>query len=89
MFTKLGDVAPNASNVLPHPALSVTSGGPIAVERTTESQEPIMVRPHASASMPLDSVTSLGLRAGQVGQISIPDNRSLLSHLWTDVVLQQ
>ena len=89
MFTKLGDVAPNASNVLPHPALSVTSGGPIAVERTTESQEPIMVRPHASASMPLDSVTSLGLRAGQVGQISIPDNRSLLSHLWTDVVLRQ
>lgn len=89
MFTKLGNVAPNASNVLPHPALAVTRGGPIAVETTAESQEPTMVRPHASARMALDSVTSLGLKAGQVGQISIPDNRSLLSHLWTDVVLRQ
>ena len=73
---------PRARQSLPHPALAATVGGPIAVEPTTDDQQTVrMVGPQLESVAPLDPVTSAGVQAGQIGMMTIADDRSLVSRI--------
>ncbi|MEO1616619.1 MAG: efflux RND transporter periplasmic adaptor subunit [Planctomycetota bacterium] len=72
---------PSATRYLPHPALAASAGGPLAVE-PSDSEQFELVRPHLSAVLPLDPLASLKVRAGQIGRLTIPDDRTFLSRLW-------
>lgn len=78
----LSSPEPSASRRLPHPALAATAGGPLAVQHleTTETVE--LVQPHLQTVLPLDPLTSLQVQSGQIGRLTLPDNRSLFARLW-------
>ena len=73
---------PRARRSLPHPALAATVGGPLMVEPSPDDpQELRTVEPVMESVTVLDPVTSAEVRAGQIGMMTIPDNRTLLSRL--------
>ena len=73
---------PRARRQLPHPALAASVGGPLAVEPAPESDDPMrLVEPQLQSVVPLDPATSAEIRAGQIGTITISDNRSLVARL--------
>jgi hypothetical protein len=68
---------------LPHLALAATAGGPIAVEPGGEGGRQIQsVRPLLQSVTILDPVTSVDVHAGQLGTMTISDNRSLIHRLF-------
>ncbi|QDT11675.1 site-2 protease family protein [Planctomycetes bacterium K23_9] len=78
---------PRAIEALPHPALAASVGGPVAVEPSTNpDREMQMIQPHAQSETPLDAVTSLMVHSGQVGTMTISDDRSLLTRIYDDMV---
>ncbi len=74
---------PRATRRLPHPALAATTGGPLAVEPSADGEEPMRtVEPQLESRTPLDPTTSSSVLAGQIGTMTIADNRSLLDRLY-------
>jgi hypothetical protein len=45
-----------------------------------------MVTPHGQSKTPLNAVTSLQIRSGQIGTMTISDDRSLMSRIYEDLV---
>ncbi|QEF99041.1 Peptidase family M50 [Stieleria maiorica] len=78
----LRDLQPSASRRLPHPALAATAGGPLAVQMLQPSEDYELVHPQLRSVLPLNPLTSLSVQAGQIGRLTIPDDRSLVSRLW-------
>ena len=73
---------PRASRSLPHPALAATAGGPLAVEPSPEDGEEMRVtQPQLESVIRLDPITSMEVEAGQIGMMTIADNRSLITRL--------
>lgn len=74
---------PRARRTLPHPALAATAGGPLAVEPSTEEDEDALrvIEPQLQSRTPLDPVISVELQSGQIGMMTIQDNRSLVTRL--------
>ncbi|MDV6030798.1 MAG: biotin/lipoyl-binding protein [Phycisphaera sp. RhM] len=78
----LQDLQPSASRTLPHPALAATAGGPLAVQMLQQSESNELVHPQLRSVLPLDPLTSLAVQSGQIGRLTIPDDRSLVSRIW-------
>ncbi len=78
----LQDLQPSASRTLPHPALAATAGGPLAVQMRQQSESNELVHPQLRSVLPLDPLTSLAVQSGQIGRLTIPDDRSLVSRIW-------
>jgi len=73
---------PRAFQSLPHPAFAATSGGPLAVEPSPNHSTDIrLVNAHLESLTKLDPITSAEIRAGQLGMMTLADNRPLLSRL--------
>ncbi|WP_182870858.1 site-2 protease family protein [Rhodopirellula sp. JC639] len=78
----LRDLQPSASRSLPHPALAASVGGPLAVQMLQQSEDYELVHPQLRSVLPLNPLTSLSVQAGQIGRLTIPDDRSLVSRIW-------
>lgn len=71
---------PRARQSLPHPALSAAVGGPLPVEPSPDENEQMrVVDPQLQGLTKLDPVTSAEIHAGQIGTMTISDNRSLVT----------
>ena len=72
-----------AATVAGAAALAATAGGPLAMEKAfNESDETVQViEARLQSFTPLDPVTSIQLHSGQLGMMTIQDNRSLLTRL--------
>jgi multidrug efflux pump subunit AcrA (membrane-fusion protein) len=80
---------PRARRSLPHPAFAATVGGPLPVEPSSNEKHPMrLVEPQLQSVTPLDPVTSVEIQAGQIGTMTIGDNRSLVARL-IDTVTHQ
>ena len=78
---------PRARRDLPHPALAATVGGPLPVEASPDEDGKMrVIQPQLESLTPLDPVTSVELHAGQIGMMTISDNRSLIARLWDHMV---
>ena len=78
---------PRARRTLPHPALAASAGGPLAVEPSPdEDQSMRLVQPHLESRTPLDPATSELVRDGQIGTMTIADNRSLLDRFYEAMI---
>ena len=89
LFAITQPLRPRARQSLPHPALSAASGGPLAVEPSTDEEATVrLVQPQLESVVPLDPVTSSTIHAGQIGMMTVNDNRSLMARLvdsfWPD-----
>ena len=74
---------PRARRRLPHPAMSAIVGGPLAVEPSSDPNQPVrLVQPKLESVTPLDPVTSASISAGQLGAMTISDNRSFVARLF-------
>lgn len=82
IIAKLTELRPRVKKNLSHPALSAGVGGPLAVEPANESQEMRLVQPQLESVVALDSLTSAQVHAGQIGRLTIPDDRSFVARLW-------
>lgn len=78
LMTMPPPLRPRASQSLPHPALGANAGGPIAVEPSPEKSEMRSATPLMQSVAPLDPLTSVEVRTGQIGMMTISDNRSLV-----------
>ncbi len=73
---------PRARRRLPHPAMAATVGGPLPVEPSPDDNEQLrVVEPQLQSVTALDPVTSVEVKAGQIGTMTISDNRSLIARL--------
>ncbi|MGB7344733.1 MAG: biotin/lipoyl-binding protein [Pirellulaceae bacterium] len=78
---------PRAVQSLPHPALAASVGGPVAVEPASNPNEAMqMIQPHGQSKTPLDAVTSMLIHSGQIGTMTISDDRSLLTRIYDDLI---
>ncbi len=83
----LEPLLPRAIEKFPHPALAANKGGPVAVEPSSDPDQPMkMIVPHGQSQTPLNAVTSLQIRSGQMGTMTISDDRSLLARIYEDLV---
>lgn len=82
-FTAIpASLRPRAKRSLPHPALSAMVGGPLPVEPSPNDNEKVrVVEPQMESLTQLDPVTSVEVQAGQIGTMTISDNRSLVTRL--------
>lgn len=85
----LTELQPSASRSLPHPALAVTAGGPLAVQMLDQSNSNELVYPQLRSVLPLDAMTSMSVNSGQIGRLTIPDNRTLVSRIWDQFQIRQ
>jgi putative peptide zinc metalloprotease protein len=81
---------PRARRSLPHPALAATVGGPIPVEPSPNEGEQLRTtEPRLESLTPLDPIISTEIRAGQIGTMTIADDRSLITRAYNALVNQQ
>ena len=74
---------PRAKRSLPHPALAATVGGPLPVEPSPGEDDHVrLTEPQLQGLTLLDPVTSSELQDGQIGMMTIADNRSLVFRVW-------
>ncbi|TWT80013.1 Peptidase family M50 [Planctomycetes bacterium CA13] len=84
--TQPAALRPRAFQTLVHPAFAATSGGPLAVEPLPNDTNHVrLVQPHLESITPLDPITSAEVRSGQLGTMTIHDNRPLLSR-WIESI---
>ncbi|TWU43038.1 hypothetical protein Q31b_20730 [Novipirellula aureliae] len=77
-----GPLRPRAFQTLAHPAFAATSGGPLAVEPSPDEGNDLrLVNAHLESISKLDPITSAEVRAGQLGKMTLADNRPLLSRI--------
>ncbi len=77
------NLRPRARRSLPHPALAATAGGPLAVEPSPDDDEAVrVIQPQLESRTLVDPVTSVEIRAGQIGMMTIADDRSLITRLF-------
>lgn len=81
----LKQLQPSASRKLPHPAMAVTVGGPLAVQLVSQSDSSELVHPQLQSVLPLDAMTSMAVESGQLGRLTIPDDRTILSRIWDQI----
>lgn len=86
--TPLKGLLPSASRTLPHAALAVTAGGPLAVQIAEHSESTELVHSQLQSVLPLDALTSLSVESGQIGRLTIPDDRTIISRLWERIDAQ-
>ena len=73
---------PRARQTLPHPAFGANVGGPIAVELSPDGKEELRpASPLMESITRLDPVTSAEIQTGQIGTMTISDNRSLVKRV--------
>ncbi|MCC9603143.1 efflux RND transporter periplasmic adaptor subunit [Stieleria sp. JC731] len=84
----LASLQPAASRSLPHRALAASNGGPLAIQPASNSEQVLLVQPQLQAVIPLDVMTSMSIQSGQVGRLTIPDDRSLIARL-TDYLAEK
>ena len=77
---------PRASQMLPHPALGANAGGPLAVEPSPGESEMRSASPLMQSVATLDPLTSAEVQAGQIGMMTISDNRSLFDRFIESVL---
>ncbi len=73
---------PRARRRLPHPTLAATSGGPLPVELAADDQSDVQaLQPQLQGVIQMDQRNSTLSRAGQIGMMTISDNRSMFERL--------
>lgn len=73
---------PRARLRLPHPTLAATSGGPLPVEVASGNQADVQaLQPQLQGVIQLDQRSSSLSRDGQIGMLTISDNRSLFERV--------
>lgn len=73
---------PSARRTLAHPALAATAGGPLAVEPSPNENQPIRTaEPQLESVIKLDPVASVEVHAGQIGMMTIADDRTLVTRV--------
>jgi hypothetical protein len=73
---------PRARRQVLHPTLAATAGGPLPVEVSKDDPSVLQsVQPQLQGLIRMDQTSSNLARAGQVGMLTISDNRSLLDRL--------
>ena len=73
---------PRARLRLPHPTLAATSGGPLPVELAANDQSDVQaLQPQLQGVIQMDQRNSSLSRAGQIGMMTISDNRSMFERL--------
>ncbi|MDE0866149.1 MAG: hypothetical protein OSA98_20360 [Rubripirellula sp.] len=73
---------PRARRQVLHPTLAATAGGPLPVEVSKDDPSVLQsVQPQLQGLIRMDQTSSNIARAGQVGMLTISDNRSLLDRL--------
>lgn len=78
---------PRARRTLPHPALAASAGGPLAVEPSPNRKEEMrLVEPQMESRAPLDPATSSTVMAGQIGTMTVADDRSFFDRLYKAMV---
>jgi hypothetical protein len=82
----LTGLQPSASRVLPHRALAVTAGGPLAVQTLDSLDSNELVHPQLRSVIPLNALTSLSVHSGQSGRLTIPDDRTVISRIWDQLM---
>ena len=80
------ELQPRARRKVLHPTLAATSGGPIPVESSEDAASRLQaLQPQMMGVIPMDSWSSGHTRDGQIGVMTITDNRSvffrILEHL--------
>ncbi|TWU24216.1 Peptidase family M50 [Novipirellula galeiformis] len=86
IHAKPASLRSRAYRTVMHPALAATAGGPLAVEPALDgSGEMRLVQPYLESVTKLDPITSTEVRAGQLGTMTIRDNRPLLSRIYNAV----
>ena len=87
--TSPSPLRPRARRTLPHPALSASVGGPLAVEPSADSSQPMqLIEAQMESVTPLDPLSSTIAKAGQLGTMTISDDRSLVARLY-DHLMQE
>ena len=76
------ELRPRARQILNHQALAASAGGPIAVEPSESADKLRYVTPQFHGVIDLDSRIGRRLRAGQIGMMTIADNRSLFKRIY-------
>ncbi|GAA5505191.1 efflux RND transporter periplasmic adaptor subunit [Novipirellula caenicola] len=80
---KPASLRPRASRTLIHPALAANVGGPLAVEPTLDGSGKMrLAQPYLESITKLDPITSAEVRSGQLGSMTIRDNRPLLARVY-------
>ena len=79
---------PRAQQFISHPALAASAGGPLAVEPDDESDKLRLVKPQLESVVSLDPITSQRLRAGQIGMMTIADNRSIFVRIYDEFMAE-
>ncbi|EMI15637.1 peptidase, M50 family protein [Rhodopirellula maiorica SM1] len=80
---KPASLRPRASRMLVHPALAANVGGPLVVEPTLDgSGEMRLAQPYLESITKLDPITSAEVRSGQLGSMTIRDNRPVLARVY-------
>ena len=78
------ELRPRANQSLPHRALSATAGGPLAVEPSPNEDEQMRtVEPQLESVTSLDPLISAEIEAGQIGMMTVADNRSLFARVYS------
>ncbi|TWT87939.1 site-2 protease family protein [Neorhodopirellula pilleata] len=83
------EMLPRASREVPHPAMSATAGGPLAVSPTHSDsvqgrEQPgiELIAPRFEAVVPLSPGLSDSVRCGELGEMALQDKRSLAHRFW-------
>ena len=72
------ELQPRARRKVLHPTLAATSGGPIPVESSEDAASRLQaLQPQMMGVIPMDSWSSGRTRDGQIGVMTISDNRSV------------
>tara|TARA_R110002073_G_scaffold15104_1_gene60248 strand:+ start:11335 stop:13596 length:2262 start_codon:yes stop_codon:yes gene_type:complete len=80
---KPASLRPRAYRTLMHPALAGSVGGPLAVEPAMDgSGEMRLTQPYLESITKLDPITSAEVRSGQLGSMTIRDNRPVLARVY-------
>ena len=75
---------PRARLRLPHPTLAATAGGPLPVEIVSDDRADVQaLQPQLQGVIQMDQRSSSLSRDGQIGMMTISDNRSLVERLLT------
>lgn len=79
-------LAPRSKREIPHPALAAGAGGPLAIESLSDRESTSgagyqLIEPHMHSRTPLDPMASHQVRVGQIGMLTIADNRSVYERL--------
>jgi len=81
-FVTPAALQPRARRKVLHPTLAATSGGPLPVEVADDDKATVQaLQPQMQGLIPMDQRSSSQSRDGQIGMMTISDNRSILDRI--------